>query len=181
MQKHVGKRNLCLCFQCLSCWRPSLCLSLAPPLDPENSPLYCKGALQQLKPEQSESHLETTQGGNATSNVVANVTSQPGVTENKENKSEVTGSVSKEDEVNKEVHKDHENEKPPIPPPPTTTTKGVTTPTTTTTTTSPTTSSTTPTTTTTQSSRRYGHNKQKDKEDETGELADKLKELGIKS
>ena len=188
--KACRKKKFVLMFSTFILLASSLCLSLAPPSDPENSPLYCKGPLQLSKPGQSGSHPQTQLAGNATSNVIGSVGNdtsqpQPGLAENKNNKSAGMQMASKEDEVNK-VHtgREHENATPTVAT--TTTVKAGTTSTTTasttTTTTTPssTTTSTTPTTTT-RSSHRHGHNKHKDQEnDATVELADKLFKKGVK-
>ena len=178
--KACRKKKFVLMFSTFILLASSLCLSLAPASNLENSPLYCKGPIQQLDPEQSSEYVGSEEG-NFTSNSVipmGNDTGQPNATEPNENQS---GSLG---EVNKEINDGREHEKKPAP---SVSTSAVSTTTTTTTTTQPTTTSVSSTTsstdtgstTTTEAHNRHGH-KSKEQEDEgLAELANKLSTLDM--
>lgn len=164
--KACRKKKFVLMFSTFILLASSLCLSLAPPTDPENSPLYCKGKLPQVQAEQADEH-SGAQEGNATEVFIlpSNVTVKPDAQEDVKAENEHAEDADQSPESKELV---------------TTATTTVKSSTTSITTSAPTT--TTATTTTTAhhkhgSSGKHGH-KDQDEED-VEQLADKLAENGI--
>ena len=105
--KACRKKKFVLMFSTFVLLASSLCLSLAPPSDFQNSPLYCKGPIAQLESEQG--NKIAAQKDNSTSETVKpieNITVQPVATGSNEVQLDST-----EDEVNKQVDEGREHEK----------------------------------------------------------------------
>ena len=182
--KACRKKKFVLMFSTFVLLASSLCLSLAPPSDFQNSPLYCKGPIAQLESEQG--NKIGAQKDNSTSETVkptGNIAVQPVATGSNEVQLDST-----EDEVNKQVDEGREHEKGSTASTAATTTTAAasttgpqpsTTTTVTTKSTTTSSSATTGSTTTTESSHRHGHKHKEQKEDEMAELAEKLLKLNI--
>ena len=177
--KACRKKKFVLMFSTFVLLASSLCLSLAPPSDFQNSPLYCKGPITQL--ESAQENKIGSQKDNFTSDTVqpiGNITEHPVATGSSEIQPDST-----EDEVNKQVDdgREHEKESTASTTTTTTTTTSTTEPQSTTVTTKSTTtpSTTARSTTTSESSRRHGHKHKEQKGDEISELADRLVKLNI--
>ena len=180
--KACRKKKFVLMFSTFVLLASSLCLSLAPPSDFQNSPLYCKGPIAQF--ESAQGDKIGSQKDNFTSDAVqpiVNITEQPVATEPSEMQPDST-----EDEVNKQVGDGRKHEKGSTASTTTTTTTTLTVtsttepqPTTVTTKSTTRPSTTTRSTTTSESSHRHGHKHKEQKGDEISDLADKLVKLNI--
>ena len=183
--KACRKKKFVLMFSTFVLLASSLCLSLAPPSDFQNSPLYCRGPIAQV--ESAQGNKIGSQKDNSTLDVVKpteNITVQSSTAGS--NEIQPDSKEDKVDEVSKQVDEGREHEK--VSATSTTTTTAAA-PTTslqlTTTTTGTTKSTTTPSstttgsTTTTESSHRHGHKHKEQKGDEMSELADRLLKLNI--